>query len=347
MAGDIDIDEQIAILPPQTTPTAAGERLKQAGVRVMHRYGSNVLIVEPMDVPVDLLRTVVPKMAIASTSHIISGATTANLDPVARRGLAAFDLRQSTIYKSAKLMRAHAGAPWDTPGLTPPHPPASLRHLTQAPSTPGAALTANGLRMSGSIAVGTIIVSGPTPDLVFRGPEITHVVAEVQNGLGWQGSRNPAAEVTWTHDIHTVTVEAPPGGDDPEAVWRDPAMAALGYSPDWQGVVAYVDAIRAKYAADWSYVGYFTKYPLSWFAYASTGGPRLCIQYPNGGWGPGNIDRVFVHATGHIFQAPEEDGSQNGAGCWRGHGQPNPNCRKSAPGGVRCIMRSNDWSLCT
>ena len=83
-------------------------------------------------------------------------------------------------------------------------------------------------------------------------------------------------------------------------------MAAIGFSADWNGVGAYVEDIRSRFGTRWTYCGFFTKYPLSHFAYASIGGPRLVMDYNNDGWGPDNIDRVFAHETGHIFGCPDE-----------------------------------------
>ena len=83
-------------------------------------------------------------------------------------------------------------------------------------------------------------------------------------------------------------------------------MGALGYSADWNGVLSYVEDIRVRFGTRWTFCGFFTKYPLGHFAYASIGGPRLVMDYNNDGWRPDNIDRVFVHETGHIFGCPDE-----------------------------------------
>ena len=36
-----------------------------------------------------------------------------------------------------------------------------------------------------------------------------------------------------------------------------------------------------------------------------TFGP-MYMQYSNDGWGPDQLDRVFAHETGHVFNAPDE-----------------------------------------
>lgn len=156
--------------------------------------------------------------------------------------------------------------------------------------------------MTGKIAVGIIIVSGPTADLQFSTQETQKVIAEVQNGLGWRAAQNPAANITWIYDIHSVQVNVNPGGGgDKEALWRDPAMVQPGYQGNWQGVIDYINHIKTQYDTDWTYFGYFTKYPLDHFAYASLGGPRLVMQYENDDWGARNTIFFSVSSDGQTW----------------------------------------------
>jgi hypothetical protein len=126
-------------------------------------------------------------------------------------------------------------------------------------------------------------------------------------------------------------------------------MASLGYGAGLSGVQQYIEDVRQNLNTQWSFCGFFTKYPLGWFAYAWIGGPSIVMDFANDGWGPDNIDRVFAHETGHIFGAPDEYAS-SGCSCggqWGYFNQPNGNCQNCAPGGgVPCIMRSNDWAMC-
>ena len=135
---------------------------------------------------------------------------------------------------------------------------------------------------------------------------------------------------------------------DREKLWRDPTMAKLGYSADWNGVTAYAEDLRKDKGAQWSMIAFFTRYPLKWFGYA--GRPRVVMHLDNGNWGQDNIDRVFAHETGHIFGAPDEYASSK-CTCAGSHGffgQPNNNCANcAAGGGVSCIMKSNSWSVCS
>ncbi|MCK9922394.1 hypothetical protein MXD61_10980 [Frankia sp. AgPm24] len=205
-------------------------------------------------------------------------------------------------------------------------------------------------RLEGSVAVGLILVEGPTADLQFTAAERTKVVAEVQNGLSWYATTNPAADLAFHYDIQIVrlSVAANPNATDLEALWRDPTMDRLGHKPNFDGVYDYVDALRGRLQTTWAYCAFFTKYPVGYFAYSSIGGPRIVMSYENDGWGPDNIDRVFTHETGHIFGAPDEYG---GAGCdcggeWGVFHAPNGNCDSCASAPVDCLMRSNSFALC-
>jgi hypothetical protein len=356
MAGDIGVEEQVILAPPETHAAAAaafGETAQLEGARVVHRYGPRVMIGE---VPEHLTEHVSAALSaeVTATPHSLPGHLTQTLDAMGTLGLAAFSLRQSPAYIAAKEQRPHQNRQWDDGNLLPPDPPEQHQHLTLAPAAfameAQAAIRSTSQQMTGSIAVGIIIVSGPTADLQFTAQETQKVIAEVQNGLGWHAAQSHAANITWTYDIHSVSVTVPPGGGaDKEALWRDPAMVELGYQGSWFGVIDYVNYIRAQYGTQWTYVAYFTKYPVDWFAYANIGGPRLVMQYANDGWGPDNIDRVFAHETGHIFQAPDEysNSNCNCGGSWGIYNQPNGNCQLCAPGGgVDCIMRSNSWQYC-
>lgn len=273
------------------------------------------------------------------------------VDPLGSAGLAAFQLRQSAGFRAAKAARPHDGVTWDggaAQGLRPPNPPGGT------PSPPAVALAGGEVgaqptsqQLSGKVAVGIVIVSGPGT-LAFSPEETIKVLAEVQNGLSWLGSHAGATSpVQFFYDLRNVTLQL---ADDPnqvdlEGYWRNPTMAELGFASP----LAYVESLRSQFQTDWGYCAFFVKYSQSWFAYAFLGGPYLCMQYANDGWGPDNIDRVFAHETGHIFNAPDEYTASN-CTCNSKYGMYkviNGNCQTCATGGgVDCIMRANSWAMC-
>ncbi len=334
MAGDLGIRE-LAVVDGATAADARG-RSAQAQGPVIHRYGRVSIVaagseaegeprargVQPGDLPGDLTDT-------------------------ERMGLAALQLRDSAEYQTAKRNRPRAGDNWDMPNCTKvvPTPRASARAVGARAAGPTSSY------LEGTVAVGIIIVQGPTAALKFSDAERTKVVAEVQNGLGWFVTANPVAGISFSYDIQNVTLTTPadPEAEDLEALWRDPAMGAIGFSADWNGVAAYVEDLRTRFGTRWTYCGFFTKYPLVHFAYASIGGPRLVMDYNNDGWGPDNIDRVFAHETGHVFGAPDEYASSgcNCGGAWGRFGVVNGNCENcSGGGGVVCLMKGNSFDYC-
>jgi hypothetical protein len=334
VAGDLEINER-AVLEDAPVPSALALARETPG-RTIHRYGRVSILVEPEH------RAGRPVPGASEAPEAPSG-----LNEVERLGLAALRLRESDEYLAVKQARPRPGESWDMPNCTTVVPtPKVATHLGAAASAgPTSAY------LEGSVAVGIIIVQGPSDALKFSDAERTKVVAEVQNGLAWYATTNPLAGISFTYDIQAVTlnVQPDPAAADLEALWRDPTMAALGYSADWNGVLSYIEAIRSRFGTRWTYCGFFTKYPVGHFAYASIGGPRVVMDYNNDGWGPDNIDRVFAHETGHIFGCPDE---YAGSGCdcggrWGRFGVVNGNCQNCASGGgVACLMKANDFAHC-
>ena len=346
MAGDIGVNERLLLATGPVAPGAAAVAdLSHPHVRVLHRYGPRVAIAAGPDA--GIAAAVQGRADLASPPAAAAAALAPDdLDPIGVLGLRALTLRASNLYAAAKGRRPHAGRPWDDTGMAAPD--AAIDVQTSGRPTAAAAVAASP-RLTGAVAVGIIIVEGPTAALRFSAAERTKVVAEVQNGLGWLSSRRPDQGITWTYDIqvHTLTTAA---GQPSEERWRDPALVRMGYGPGGvAGVTAYVQDLQRAMGTQLGFCAFFTKYALPHFAYASLLGPRVVMNYQNDGWGPENIDRVFAHETGHVFGAPDEyAGSRcDCGGSWGRFGQPNGNCETCAPGGgVPCLMRSNVWELC-
>ncbi len=317
---------------------------------VLHRYGPHVEIrrTQPLEIG---------GAPIAASPDTTTA--TGELSFAEKLGVEAFALRHSLDYRAAKFNRPRDGEPWDMRGCAPlaGDTPATeavstsmemARHdsgLDRGPQpAPGAAM------LVGSVAVGIIIVNGPTAATQFTAAEQVKVVAEVQAGLTWLGNQEPSAGVSWNYEINNVSIPTATDAtaNDHESRWRNPAMGQLNHTENWQGVIDYVNAMRGRLNTRWAYCVFFVKgYPLWHFAYASA--PRIVMDFANDGWGPDNIDRVFAHETGHIFSCPDEYSAAN-CTCTSTHGiydEPNANCASCAPaGGIACLMKANDWAMC-
>jgi hypothetical protein len=128
-----------------------------------------------------------------------------------------------------------------------------------------------------------------------------------------------------------------------EALWRDAAMSQLGQPTGMGGVEAYAASLRDEYGTDTAYLAFFTRWPVTWFAYA--GFPRVVMHLNNDGWGFDNIDSVFAHETGHIFGAPDEYSSACSCSSMRGRffSAANSNCDgATTTGSARRRHRTSD-----
>ena len=328
------------------------ERVRDAGGRVLHRFGSRVLI---GDVPARVTRKASATTGLRSAHAGVVAKPPGRLTEVEAMGVAAWNLRLSAAYTQAKEQRPHDGLRWDAApgGAIPPDGP-GMTHVEDV-TAPGARSLTVPEDMStyliGSVAVGIVMVDGPTPDLQFSPDERTKVVAEVQEGLTWMAHVDARAGISYSYDIRSVQIDRAPdptkSGYEPlESHWRDPAMIKLGFAGNMLGVTEYVKTIRRNLGTKWGYVGLFTKYPTEHFAYALK--PRLVMQYSNDGWGPDNIDRVFTHESGHIFGCPDEYAS-SGCDCTTKFGylrEPNRNCQNCATPFVDCLMAGNTFGMC-
>lgn len=121
------------------------------------------------------------------------------------------------------------GLGWDTPDYEPPHPedfedPEGAQ-LAIAEGVSESTGTPTSLYMTGSIAVGVIIVSGTRNNLKFSSAENQKVIQEVQEGLTFLANVEPKAKITFVYDIRTITVSVAPGAttsyESAEGPWRN------------------------------------------------------------------------------------------------------------------------------
>ncbi len=269
-----------------------------------------------------------------------------DLDATERLGLAAYAERLSEQFAVEKATRPLAGAGWGgAAGLVPDAGGADA-------GTPTLAESRRFTLLRDRIAVGVILVNGPGPDLTFDDDAQVAAIAQIEHGLSWLGTIDPASNITWAYDIRPIEIDVPAddtldGYEPLEAHWRDPALAAMGYRPGFAGVDDYVANLVRDLETTSGFCAFITRYPTQHFAYASIGGPRIVQQYENGDWTSANIDRVFAHEACHIFGAPDEYGKCDCEGEWGTSGAPNSNCVNCAEhGGRECIMRSNAWTMC-
>jgi hypothetical protein len=334
---------------PETHRAAA--RIEQGGGEVMHIFGPRLMIGR---VP-EKIREGVAAAPTVRSLHADERVSRAPepLSETEQLGLEAWNLRQSEGFVEAKRERPREGERWDGPDVIEPPDGPGMSHVGESDVMGAPEMAAEDMSpyLIGSVAVGLIIVEGPTAALQFTAEERAKVVAEVQEGLTWLGRREPRASVSWSYDIRTIRVNVQPdssltGYEPLEAHWRNPAMGQLGFSQNFQGVRDYVASIRNRLGTRWGYVAYFTKYPVNHFAYAAK--PRLVMHYQNDGWGPDNIDRVFTHETGHIFGCPDEY-TESGCNCNSVYGylqEKNGNCQRCASPFVPCLMAANTWAMC-
>jgi hypothetical protein len=341
MAGDLPINERL-IIGDATSAARALDTGTAEPERILHTYGSRVRIVEAGIIPE--VRAPTRELRAATDSLARQVPPGEQLTELESLGVAAFQLRLSQRYFTAKQNRPRQGEVWNLPegGCSRMAPPSAAQAQARAAAPPTSAY------LEGSVAVGLVIVGGPTAATQFSAAERTQIVAEVQNGLSFYAATYAAAGLSFVYDIQFIqlTVQPDPNAADLEAVFRDPALTQLGFSNSSE----YIESLRQNFATRWTYCVFFTKYPVSHFAYAYLGGPHIVMHYDNDGWGPDNIDRVFAHETGHIFNAPDEYASSgcNCGGNWGRWGKPNTNCATCAPnGGIGCIMKANEWTVCT
>ncbi len=204
--------------------------------------------------------------------------------------------------------------------------------------------------MRGKIAIIVLVASGPG-SLAVSTSEFNEVKSEVLVGLKfWTDNAPASAGLSFKMFSGKAVITASDGAEDCSwaqchDIFATPTLSYFGYSSKDK----LAQWAKDKVGAVGSYLAFFSKYRQSHFAYAYFGGGPIYMQYSNDGWGSDQIDRVFAHETGHVFNAPDEYTSCN---CGKDYGQgscstKNYNCAKSGSTSCTsyqqsCIMDSND-----
>ncbi len=208
------------------------------------------------------------------------------------------------------------------------------------------------MTLRGKISLILVVVSGPG-SLAVSNEEFNQVNSEVIRGLQFWVDKAPAdADLSFALFSSMVPISAANGPvgcswAGCHNVFAVPAYKSLGYS----SIEQLATAVKNAGGAVGGFVAFFSKYRQSHFAYAYFGGGPIYMQYSNDGWGPDQIDRVFAHETGHVFNAPDEYTKCN---CYTNYGRgsctaKNANCAqnygsKCTSNQQACIMDSNDLS---
>ena len=210
--------------------------------------------------------------------------------------------------------------------------------------------------LSGKIAFAAIIVSGPG-NLAISDSENDKILSEVQTGLDFWANAAPAtANLQFVFYRASVSISAADSASCSSApachnVFADPALQAIGFSAGQAGRDALAQFIKDQSSSDGAYIAFFSKYNQIHFAYAYFGGGPIYMQYSNDGWGPDQIDRVFAHETGHVFNAPDEY-TTGQCNCNTDYGRgtcsaKNQNCVDCTSSQSNCIMDTNQFTLCS
>lgn len=240
MAGDLPFEEVLLIhhdaVEPTAEPTAAVVGTEEPAVPVLHRFGDRVEIGLGAEGGTGASIPELPEAVLESLSE------------TERFGVEALRLRASPEFAAAKAERPYDGEVWDMPGCA-EAPGAGLALIERPEALSPEALEAlagapgTSEYLMGSVALGVVIVNGPTAATQFSAAEQTRVVAEVQAGTGWLAGFNRWAGVSFNYDIRVVNITTQPdaAASDNESRFRNPAVAGLGFQANWNGVIDYVN----------------------------------------------------------------------------------------------------------
>ena len=249
-----------------TNIEAATAEIESAGGRVIMQLGDDILILK---IPPDFISK---KKSFASASaHISSSASLETLTYVQAYWMA----REQLINPPLPSQR------W-TEKTAPVALPRESPFLDEINSPYRKTLT-------GKIAFAAIIVSGPG-SLTIGDGEKKKILSEVIAGLEfWTNAAPATANLQFTPYYGYVSISAADSTSCPSYrachdVFADPALEGLGFVIGQAGKDEVAQYIKDNSGSDGAYIGFFSKYKQSHFAYIYSGGGPLYMQYSNNGW---------------------------------------------------------------
>ncbi len=208
--------------------------------------------------------------------------------------------------------------------------------------------------LTGKIAVLMILVSGPG-SIELSDAERTKVISEVQDGAKFWEEQADVAGIDLSFALYSTEISLTASNpikcySTPYChnVFADRTYNAFGFPSGQTGRDKLAQHIKDIAGADGAVLAFFSKYRQSHFAYAYFGGGPMYMQYSNDGWGPDQIDKVFAHELGHVFNAPDE---YTKCACAQQYGggtctAKNSNCKDCTSSQSQCVMNSNSLKLC-
>ena len=236
MAQDLGFDEILVIHEAVGALPAPGAAVAERAAPAAEREGEETRVLLRFGDRVEIRASApgVRARGIAAPPEV-SEAVLQELTETERFGVEAMRLRSQPGYKPT---RPRDGELWDMPGCAGAPEPAS-----REAGAAGAIGTSDYLM--GSVALGVVIVNGPTAATRFTAAEQTKVVAEVQAGAALLAELQPLGRRQLLRSTcASVNITTPAQRRRPRttrARFRNPAMAALGFQANWNGVSDYIN----------------------------------------------------------------------------------------------------------
>jgi hypothetical protein len=335
--------------------------VEKAGGRILHAFPPAVLVA---DVPAGKVAGLVGVAGItAADTGAIGGKALKAADPQVSFAIGAWNDHVNAERRLRALGSLELNRAWDVGDRLPPDPPAEVlaqlrrREAKLAPQKALKALAPGAPNMSipvllGRVAVGLVFVDSTVQQFAITDQERSKVVSETVEGLNMLAGFEPRANIQWFYDLKRPQISLAANAftaankDHWEDLWRNAAMAALGYAATSNGMSAYINAIKAANNAQHAYAIYVTKYPKDWFAYEWFN--HVVMDFGVDNWGLDNFNLVVAHETGHVFGCGDEYAA-SGCNCTDTFGRyrvVNGNCESCAPNAVACLMSRNAQTIC-